>query len=175
MQKNKFFSLIWIAIAVFGRLIPHPANMTPITSMGLFGGAKISRKWAFVVSFAALIISDLLLKGINGTDTAFGSWTLFTYTGFAAIIWFGSKLGSEAQAGRTVGFLIGSSLFYWIWTNLGAWAIGDLYPRNAEGFIACYVAAIPFLRNALLGDLVWGLALFMSFNSVRRLSEAKIA
>jgi hypothetical protein len=32
------------------------------------------------------------------------------------------------------------------------------------------VAAIPFLGNALVGDLVWGLVLFLSFQGVRKMA-----
>ncbi len=34
-----------ILIAAFGRIIPHPYNMSPIAAMGLLGSAYFSRKW----------------------------------------------------------------------------------------------------------------------------------
>jgi hypothetical protein len=35
-----------------------------------------------------------------------------------------------------------------------------MYPANAAGLVKCYVAALPFLRNMLTGDLFWGFLLF---------------
>ena len=37
---------------------------------------------------------------------------------------------------------------------------GDLYPRSIEGLIACYVAAIPFFGNTVLGNLLFSGLLF---------------
>jgi len=166
MNKN-LLAAIWIALGVIGRLIPHPANVTPMTGMALFGGAKLSRSLAFLISFSALILSDILLSWKDGHST-WGLWSLFTYSGFAAMILAGSFLAQKKSAGRMLVLILGSSLGFWLWTNFGTWLAEGLYPRTAEGLIACYVAAIPFLRNALLGDLVWGLALFLSFSAVQK-------
>jgi hypothetical protein len=35
-----------------------------------------------------------------------------------------------------------------------------MYPRTVEGLAACYVAAIPFFRNSLAGDLLYTGLLF---------------
>jgi hypothetical protein len=45
-----------------------------------------------------------------------------------------------------------------------------LYPRTAEGLAACYVAAIPFFRNALLGDAFYATVLFGAW----ALAEARV-
>jgi hypothetical protein len=68
--------------------------------------------------------------------------------------------------------LLGSSLFFWTWTNFGVWLMNDgiTYSRNLQGLLACFVAAIPFLGNALVADLAWGLLFFASFHYVRKLA-----
>lgn len=43
-------------------------------------------------------------------------------------------------------------------TNFGNWLL--YYPHAVEGFAACYVAAIPFFQNTLLGDAVFAVILF---------------
>jgi hypothetical protein len=169
-SDNNFVASAWLVLGVIARVIPHPANVSPMTSISLFGGAKLSRGMAFLLTFATLIASDLLLSLVYGHE-AFGPWTFFTYSGFAAIVFAGSFLKNSAAL-RTIGFLLGSSLFFWLWTNFGIWATGQygLYPRNLEGLVACYVAALPFLRNALLGDLAWGAVFFLGFEGVRALA-----
>lgn len=161
----------WLVLGVIARLIPHPANVSPMTSISLFGGAKLSRGLAFALTFATLIASDVLLSLVQG-HAVFGPWTFFTYSAFAAIIFAGSFLKNHPGALRTVGFLLGSSLFFWLWTNFGIWATGQygLYPRTLEGLVACYMAALPFLRNALLGDMAWGAVFFLGFEGVRSLA-----
>lgn len=165
-NDNRFVAAAWIVLGVVARLIPHPANVSPMTSISLFSGAQLSRKAAFALTFATLIASDILLAKVNGHEV-FGTWTLFTYTGFAAIILAGSFLQNRQTALRTGGFLVGSSFGFWLWTNFGMWLTSGMYPVTGEGLVACYVAALPFLRNALLGDLAWGTAFFLSFAGVK--------
>ncbi len=50
-----------VAGALF-RFIPHWPNFTPIAAMALFGGAYLGRKHlAFIIPFAAMFLSDLVL------------------------------------------------------------------------------------------------------------------
>lgn len=161
---------LWIVFGILGRLIPHPPNMTPMTSIALFGGSQLSRKTAFALTFTMMIVSDVLLSVAKGYPVV-GFWSLFTYSGFAMIIFAGHFLRGSLTAGRTLGFLLGSSVGFWLWTNFGIFvAGGHTYGTGFEGLVACYVAAIPFLGNALVGDLAWGLALFASFHYVRKLA-----
>ena len=164
-------AILWILLGIVGRLIPHPPNMTPMTSLSLFGGTHLSRKMAFGIAFSTLVISDVLIAYIYAGWPAFGLWTFFTYTGFAAIVFAGTLLRTNPTALKTLGFILGSSLGFWIWTNFGVWlAGGPMYARSFEGLISCYMAALPFLRNALVGDLFWGFAFFASFSGVRVLA-----
>jgi hypothetical protein len=116
-----------------------------------------------------LIVSDVLLAWLEG-HAVFGWWSLFTYSGFALIVLAGLYLRTAPTAGRTLAMLLGSSLFFWVWTNFGIWLVGDgaPYPHTVQGLADCYVAALPFLGNSLVGDLGWGLVLFLSFHFVRK-------
>ncbi|MGE3260784.1 MAG: DUF6580 family putative transport protein [Bacteriovoracia bacterium] len=176
MNKNlksdrNTLAVVWVIFGTLARLIPHAPNMTPTTSIALFSGSQLGRVLSFVVSFLTLIASDLLLAKITGYP-AFGVWSFFTYSGFAAIIVAGFWLKANPSALRTGSYLVASSLGFWLWTNFGIWITGDhgLYARTFEGLVACYVAALPFLGNALAGDLIWGSVFFLSFYGVRRLA-----
>jgi hypothetical protein len=168
-SDRHFTAFLWIVLGILGRLVPHPPNMAPITSIALFGGAQLSRTRAFMVTMLTLIVSDVLLAWAEA-HPVFGAWSLFTYSGFAAVVAAGMLLRVAPTAGRTLGMLLGSSLFFWVWTNFGVWLMGEgtAYPHTWDGLLACYFAAIPFLGNALVGDLAWGLALFVSFHFVRK-------
>ena len=58
-------SYLFIILGVLSRLIPHPANFTPILAIALFGGTYLNKKTALWVPLVALIISDLFLGTIG--------------------------------------------------------------------------------------------------------------
>lgn len=171
-RSNQFLlAALWIVLGVFARFIPHPPNVSPMNSISIFGGAQLSRKAAFAITFLAMICSDLLIARVQG-HSAFGWWTFFTYTGFAAMILAGSLLRNRFTAPRALALILGSSAGFWLWTNFGIWVTGDhqMYPRTLEGLAACYSAALPFLANSMAGDLVWGSAFFLSFYGLKKLA-----
>ena len=154
MPNNKKLAILFILIGILGRIIPHPANVTPITNLCIFSGRKLSRVLAMMTILITMAISDILLALIKGYP-AFGSWTLFTYSGFIAI--------TLLYRGPIMLVVLSATLGYWLWTNFGVWWLGMLtthYTHNLNGLIACYIAALPFLRNALLGNLLWMIVIF---------------
>jgi hypothetical protein len=60
-----------------------------------------------------------------------------------------------------------SALFYAV-TNFGVWLTLGTYPHSVAGFLACYVAAIPYFRNTLAGDLFYSALLFGGFALLQR-------
>ena len=167
------FAAIWILFGIFSRLMPHYPNITPLTNLCLFAGSQLSRLQAFIITLSSLIISDLLLAYFNGYP-AFGSWTLFTYSGFAAMIFIGKRL-SQKHWPAIVCYVFCSSLGFWLWTNFGVWLLSPLYPQTMTGFMACYTTALPFLRNSLLGDLAWMLIIFGGFKYLSLSCQRKLA
>lgn len=165
-------AILWIVVGALARLIPHPPNFSPTTSIALFGGTQMNRWLGLAITLAGLALSDLLLVKAAGYPP-FGTWSLFSYTGFALIVLAGGWLRKSPTAGRTLAFLLGSSGFYWTWTNFGVWLLDGMYPRSGAGLITCYANALPFLKNALLGDMVWGLVFFASFSFVRRQARVR--
>ncbi|RYZ93873.1 MAG: hypothetical protein EOP11_27200, partial [Proteobacteria bacterium] len=75
--KNSTLAAVWIVLGVIARLIPHPANVSPLTSISLFGGSELKRGQAFLITIATLVASDLLLALAFGYP-AFGPWSFFT-------------------------------------------------------------------------------------------------
>jgi hypothetical protein len=140
-----------ILAAAASRLLPHPPNVAPITALALFAGAHFQRKWlAFLVPLAAILLSDLVLGLHPLVPVVYGSFALITCIGF----W----LRRQRTTARIVtASLVGSVLFFAV-TNFACWLLW--YPRSLEGLVACYVAAIPFFRNTLLGDAAYTAVLF---------------
>jgi hypothetical protein len=63
----------------------------------------------------------------------------------------------------------GSCAFFVV-SNAACWPLW--YPRTLAGLATCYVAAIPFFRNTLLGDGFYAVVLFVSLALAERLVPA---
>lgn len=155
-----------ILLSIVGRLIPHPANVTPVGAMALVGGAKLSKLWRWATPFIALVLSDVLLQLFFNTP-AFSLVTPFIYASFAINILLGSKIQGEKKYLKLGCLsLIGGLQFFAI-SNFGVWVEGLLYPKTVAGLLQCYTMALPYLRNTILGDLGWSLGLFVMIERVQ--------
>ena len=157
------YSVITVMIlsAAASRLIPHPPNFTPIAAIALFGGAYFPFKsMAFFVPLFCLLLSDLII-GLHGLMPV-------VYGCFALIVCIGFRLRTRKSALSIAVAVLVSSISFFVITNFGVWALGAWYPKTIEGLTACYVAAIPFFRNTLLGDVTYTAMLFGGFALLER-------
>jgi hypothetical protein len=156
MKARWTLVILMILAAAASRLIPHPPNFTSVTAMALFGGAMFDdRRLAFIVPLSAMFLSDLLL--------GFHDQMFVVYGAFAVIVCIGLWLHRHRSAAPIAGAAIVSSLLFFAATNFGVWALDHMYPLTLAGLMACYTAALPFLRNTLAGDLFYTLVLFGGF------------
>jgi hypothetical protein len=144
------------------RVAPHPPNLAPIGALALFGGAVLPRGWAYVIPLAALILSDAILGVYPAMAWVYGSFVLITL--------IGTRLRQRRTLLRLAGAALVSSVLFFVVTNLGEW-FGGLYPHTPAGLWADYVAAVPFFRNTVLGDLGYTLAIFGVYESALRLAR----
>ena len=149
---------LFVIFAVLFRLVPHTMGFAPVVGALLFFGARMPRRQMWV-PIALLAGSDVLLTkffyGYPFTPDHLASWAFY-----AAALWLGTRLGTEAKALRIGGAALASSVAFFIVSNFAVWAVWNMYPKNWEGLMACYVAAIPFFRNALAGDLLFTAVMF---------------
>lgn len=147
------------SVILFGalmRLIPHWPNFTPIAAMALFGGAYFKKKHlAFLIPLVAMFVSDLVL-GLH-------QWMIAVYISFALVVGIGILLRSHIKVGTVLLASLSSSLLFFIITNFAMWVGSPFYPQNMGGLIECYVAALPFLNNGILGDLFFSTVFFGGF------------
>ena len=142
-----------IALAATLRLVPHPPNFTPIGAMALFSGAHLGRRAiAFLAPLAALLLSDAVLGFYSGME--------FQYLSVALIVLLGWLALSRVSLLRLCAVTLASSALFFAISNFGVWLVSGMYPRDAAGLAACYVAAIPFFQNTVAGDLFYVALLF---------------
>jgi len=151
MKKDISLLLVIILIGVAGRLLPHPPNFTPITALALFSGAVLKRKWLPLVIMA---VSDLFL-GLH-------SLIPYTWGSILLITLLGSRLNWKAMP-------LASFLFFVV-TNFGVWLQG-WYAMTLKGLVECYVMALPFYRNSILGDAFYTFAIFGAYKLAQELSR----
>ncbi len=142
MNKKQNLLVAFILIAVWFRLIPHPPNFTPVTSLALFSGLMFQKRWlSILVPLVAMFISDIVL--------GFGMISLWVYSAFALVTMLGWFLNQ-----MNVKSIFLSSLIFFIVSNFGVWFME--YPHTIEGLTMCYTLAIPFFGYSIIGDLFWG-------------------
>jgi hypothetical protein len=151
------FTYILIIFAALMRLVPHIPDVTPLTGLALFSGAYLKRRQSIWISLVALACSDLFLPSESIVTR------LSVYSSFAAIGMLGWWLRSRKNIRAIiVASLAGSTIFYLI-TNFAFLYPSSMYTHNWSGIIMSYYNALPFFRNALIGDLVYTGFLFGAY------------
>lgn len=153
----------FILINSFSRIVPHLPNMTTVGSVALFTGATLSLKKSFAVTFLTMIMTDMVL--------GFHSVMWATYGGFLITILLGRLLKGRNNWKFIGTITLLSSLQFFILTNFAVWLTGFMYPKTLSGLFECYIMALPFFRNSLLGDLFYTTTFFGAFEIVKRLRK----
>jgi hypothetical protein len=142
-----------VALAVVMRFLPLPVNFSPIGALALFAGMTITnRVGAFAVPMLAMFASDLVL-GLHDL-----MWVV--YGTFAVIVLVGIYLRDQKGVMPKVAGALFASVLFFVVTNFAVWATSGMYPMTYEGMVDCYIAAIPFFKNQVAGDLAFTAALF---------------
>lgn len=160
----RYVALIaWVLMGAASRLLPHPPNFAPVAAMALFAGAHFSdRRVALAVPLAAMLCSDLIL--------GWHALLPLVYVAFALIVGLGVWIRPNRSMLRVAAGAVGGSILFFAMTNFGVWAVGSMYPKSLAGLAAAYVAAVPFFRNTLAGDLFYVALFFGGFALLERLA-----
>lgn len=163
LQSNPVFSIL--------------SNLTPFGAVALFGGHYFRDKWkAILVPIVALLVSDILLNRLYYYDhwVFYYDGMLWVYGAFAATVVMGMFMGKVTQL-RVIWFGIGAAFLHWFISDLGLWIGGGIdittglpFTKDWNGLVKCLALALPFLRNMLIGNLVFCGVLFGSFEWMRR-------
>lgn len=159
--------VLLVAIGLAGRLVPHPPNVTPIVAATLFAGFLFRPgRVGVAVPLLIMLLSDSLI--------GFYDWRLMSavYAAFILPVVFSPIIRARPTVLRASVCSVLSSTAFFIVSNLAVWAFTDLYGHSIAGLGACYVAAIPFFRNTLLGDLAWCSVFFGLYGIIVRIAPA---
>jgi hypothetical protein len=158
-----------VGLDVLARLAPHAPNFTPLAASALFAGAVLrSRALALAVPLAAMLVSDLVLGGYD--------WRVMgvVYAALALPALLG-RWGRGRSAIVLAPLALSSSLIFFATTNFAVWTFSGIYTHDLSGLIHCYVAALPFLQNTVMGDVFWTTLLFGGWWSAKFLLDRRTA
>ena len=158
-----------ILLAAFSRMIPHPANFSPLGAIALFGAAHFSKKWqVLLIPIAATWLSDLFINNVIYAQyypsfTWFYDGFYWQYLSYLVIALMAIPLFKKVSKERILIGTLGSTIIFFLISNVGCWVGNSFYPQNFMGLTTCYAAGIPFLKGTMLGDIFYSLILFGSF------------
>ena len=129
------------------RFIPHPPNFTSLLALSFYIPAVFGIRYIPIVVLS-LLFTDLII--------GFHSTILFT-SGSVILIGLISKYFNKSIIFRIFGAFIGAVIFF-IVSNFGVW-LGGSYGYDFNGFIACYILALPFFGYSVLSTLIFSVAI----------------
>jgi hypothetical protein len=146
------------AVAVHTRFLPLPFSFAPVTAALLYFGARRPRRelWIPVTALAASGI--YLSRSVYGYPLS--ADLLVTWAWYAGIMLLGGLLARHASALRVGAASLTASVSFFVVSNFAVWAVWSMYPKNPGGLMACYLAALPFFRNAVVADLFFAALFF---------------
>jgi hypothetical protein len=168
----------WIAgysaFAVLLRLLPYYREFLPqndevrwlwnfsaVGALGLFAGARLGSRAAYLVPLGAMLIADLLLiVPLASRGGAFNWTTPVLYASVTLNVAIGRLFRpTSSPAWAVPGALLTATQFF-VASNLAEWALSGRFERNVTGLVECFVAALPFIRGTLFGDLTYAVLFF---------------
>jgi len=166
-MKRKIFEMgvfvLLVGLGVATRVLPHEPNVTAVVAISLFAGFFMRRaSFAIGVPLVSMLISDVVLGAYDYRTMA------LVYASLLAPIFYRAVLKKRLSLSTVGAGVLGSSTLFFVVTNFAVWLFSGMYSHDLAGLGECYVAAIPFFRNGLLGDLAWTAGLFGTYSLVTR-------
>jgi len=168
-SNQKGLVVLIVALGIFSRFLPHPPNVTAVAAASLFAGALLnSRVLAIILPLIMMYISDFVINNTVSRSffpeeaglVTWSSYMLWVYIGIGLTALIGSLVLKKRTNGRKAGAAIFAALVFWVLSNFGILIQAGGYPETFSGAMACYAAAIPFLINSLIGNLIFTFVIF---------------
>ena len=153
--KREIFPISLILILAFARLIPHPPNFTPIIAVAIMSSYFFRNT---LLSCAVIIISMLLADIFIG----FYKNIFFVYLSLLLIIYIFSHINRKIKLKNLFIFGLLGSIIFFILSNFGVWILSEMYEKNLNGLIQCYLMAIPFFKNTLFSSVIFTYISYMT-------------
>ena len=139
-------AFILVVFGVVMRLSEHPFNFTPVLAICMFSGICFyNRKYLLAVPLIMMLVSDYFI-GFHGLIP-------WIYAPLAVCLFVGVAVRKSLNGYTVLYSSILCSIIFFLVSNFGVWIVG--YPKTFEGFISCYIMALPFFKNTLIGTVAY--------------------
>ena len=167
LRQDLLLALFLVGSTSAARLLPHVSNVSPVAASALFAGMMLSPALARHRRAARGDAAERRVpRRLRLADDGRGLCS----AGAA-----GGHRHSGARPARLAGgdrpAALACSLIFFATTNFAVWAFSGLYSPDTTGLLQCYVAALPFLKYTVAGDLFWSAVLFGGAFLLRRWQE----
>lgn len=143
--------------------VPVLSNCTPLGALALFGGAYFTDKWKAVLTVViVLFITNIFINYLYVPKLVF--WTsgsLPVYISFVAMVFIGGLM-QKINITNVLLASLATVALHWLITDIDPWLNSPYYSKGVLGYFESLLMALPFERNMLIADIVFGSVLFGS-------------
>ena len=170
-------AVLLILAAAISRVIMYPHNFSPMIGIAIFAGAVIhDKRLAFALPLFSMLLSDLMFE-VFKIAPGFWGWGQLVGYGIFALVTFMAFSMKKINPVNIAGYSILSSVIFFLLSNTSFYIFDNplyhTYPQNFNGFVDCFVQALPFFRTSLVADLVYSGVLFGSYYLVQEYAFKK--
>ncbi len=171
-KKTLVLSGLFILFGAFSRMFTFLPNFSALESLALFGGAYITLRYiAILIPLIAMFLSDIVINNTIARPffpshdgiVVFADYMIWNVIAIVLIVLLGRLFLKKMNFLNGFFGILGATAIFWIISNIGAWLTSGLFPLTFAGMIENFAFALPFLKNSLLGNFVFGIILFGSF------------
>lgn len=162
------------AMRLLSFYFPLLSNFTPMGAVAIFSGAYFADKWkAGLVSIATLFATNIFINYLyNSRVIWFDASSLWLYASLLVMIMIGSLI-KKVNVTNVLLASLASVAVHWLLTDIEPWLYSSYYDKGLLGYGESLLMAIPFERNMLLADAVFGAALFGGYAWINSKSADK--
>lgn len=182
-KLNKLLPVLFVVAFALSR-IPGllPSNFSAAYAFAFCAGVYFRGATAWWLPLGTMLATDLALNFFyyHSTVAVFCIYNLPNYLLYAAMIWFGRRLGARANFFKLLaGSLLGAIVFYLV-TNTLSWLEISSYAKTFAGWIQALWTGLPglpptweFFRNTLLSTGIFT-ALFVGAEKLTASAESPV-
>ena len=147
--------------------------------MAIFAGATLKdKRLAFILPIFSMLLSDIMFEVFN-IAPGFWGWGQLVGYGILALITIIAFNLKKVNVKNVIGYSLMSSVIFYVLSNLSFFLIDNpvyhTYTQDSNGFMQCYIQALPFLRTSLVADLVYSGILFGTYYAITSIVAKKRA
>lgn len=163
-------AVLLILAAAVSRVVMYPHNFSPIIGMAIFSGAVIKdKRLAFLIPIVSMFLSDVMFE-VFKIAPGFWGWGQLVGYGILALITIIAFNLKKINPVNVIGYSLLSSVIFFVLSNLSFFILDNplyhTYTQDANGFMQCYIQALPFFKTSLIADLVYSGVLFGAYYAV---------